>query len=66
MSSCSKYAEYVQTILVLESKYKLLMDEYKRKCEDEKTLEKEVIFYRKHIATLNKEMKEMMNRDLFI
>lgn len=36
------------------------MDAYKKKCENEKTLEKEVEFYRKHIPTLNREIKELL------
>ncbi len=42
-----------------EQKLLILMDAYKNKCENEKTLEKEVEFYRKHIPILNKEMKEI-------
>lgn len=61
MSPCSKHE---QKLLVLESKYNLLKDTYKRKCENEKTLEKEVEFYRKYIPILNREMKEMVNEDL--
>ena len=56
MSPCSQHE---QKFLILESKYNLLKDAYKNKCENEKTLEKEVEFYRKHIPILNREMKEI-------
>lgn len=53
MLSCSQHE---QKIVVLESKYELIMDAYKKKCENEKTLEKEIEFYRKHIPILSREI----------